>query len=82
MTDDIDTFRESLRHYRQQGFYLAKPSGKFERIPTDVQKTILELKEKYNKPSYSRVFFHTVSKLCAKKPAILPSPGFRMSMRS
>lgn len=59
-----------------QGYYLAKPSSKFEKTPTDVQKNILELKEKYNKPQYSHAYFDTVSKLCAKKPAILPSVRF------
>lgn len=59
-----------------QGYYFAKPSEKFVKIPSELQSKVKELGDKYNKPQYSPAYFHTVSKLCGKKPAILPTAQF------
>lgn len=59
-----------------QGYFFARPGEKFETISSNVQKCMKEIKSKYDKPRYSPSYFQTISKLCAKKPAILPSARF------
>ena len=59
-----------------QGFYLAKPSAKFEKLGADLQNRIIELKNKHNKPKYAPAYFHAVSNICTEKPTILPNARF------
>lgn len=59
-----------------QGYYFAKPSEKFTKIDSKLQQKVKELADKYNQPQYSPAYFQTVSQLCGKKPAILPSAQF------
>lgn len=66
----------SLKIDYAQGFYLARPSEKFEKISPEVKKEILRLNNTYNKPMYSPAYFNTVAGLCSKKPMIFPSTLF------
>ena len=66
----------SLKIDYAQGFYLAKPSEKFQKLNLEIKKEILRLNNTYNKPRYSPAYFNTVAELCSKKPMIFPSTQF------
>lgn len=66
----------SLKIDYAQGYYLAKPSEKFEKISTEVRKEIIRLNRIHSSPTYSPAYFDTVEKLCKKAPAVSPSASF------
>ena len=66
----------SLKIDYAQGFYLAKPCEKFQKLNLEIKKEILRLNNTYNKPRYSPAYFNTVAELCSKKPMIFPSTQF------
>lgn len=67
----------SLKFDYAQGYYLAKPSDKFEKIDPEIKKEIIALDGRYNKPKRSPAFLNTtVAELCSKKPSISHSSLF------
>ncbi|MGN0313126.1 MAG: GGDEF domain-containing protein [Lachnospiraceae bacterium] len=59
-----------------QGYYLAKPSERFESIGEKQKEEILYFQQEHSKPQYAAAFFHPVSKLSTKMPSILPETRF------
>ncbi len=59
-----------------QGFYLAKPSEKFEKISQDVKKQIINLSNEHNRARFTPSYLSTVKELCSKKPVLSPDAKF------
>lgn len=56
-----------------QGFYLAEPSEKFEKIKPEAKKEIICLYNEINKPKFTPTYLSTVKELCSKKPMLSPN---------
>lgn len=59
-----------------QGYFLAKPSEKFEKISQEVKKQIINLSNELNKAKFTPSYLSTVKELCSKKPILSPDAKF------
>lgn len=59
-----------------QGYYLAKPSEKFEKLSSEIKKEILHLQHIHSQTEYAPIYFHTVAGLCSKNLTVHPSTPF------
>lgn len=59
-----------------QGFYLSKPSEKFEKTSQEVKKQIINLSNELNKAKFTPSYLSTVKDLCSKKPMLSPNAMF------
>ena len=59
-----------------QGFYLAKPSERFEKTAREVKMQIISLSNELNRARFTPSYLSTVKELCSKKPMLSPSAMF------
>lgn len=67
----------SLEFDYAQGYYLATPNERFEKINPAIKREIIGLNGRYHKPRHSPSHLNTtVAELCSKKPSISPTTLF------
>lgn len=59
-----------------QGYYIARPCEKFERLRPEIKKEIISLSNELNRPKFAASCLSTVKELCSKNPALSPNTLF------
>ncbi|MGN0688283.1 MAG: GGDEF domain-containing protein [Oscillospiraceae bacterium] len=70
--EELKTLIELKINYAQ-GYYLAKPNEKFEKLSQGVRKQIINLSNELNKARFTPSYLSTVKELCSKKPMLSPN---------